>query len=156
MFACLLLFSIEIVQVHPQLSEEEKMKVCCSINFDKLSSESCKHLTQNLKFPSRTAIQALIFQNSKLKSLLQNTTTNKLKKSSSHSADNEQHVILHANRLDLSMENEKLKSHLQGMQCRVVELEKVCRKMQTQLTQVKKTKLSSSSSAGRSLPRLCS
>ncbi|KAH7675741.1 NPH3 domain-containing protein [Dioscorea alata] len=144
------------LQVHPQLSEEEKVKICCCINFEKLSSESCKHLTQSLNFPSRTAIQALIFQNSKLKSLLQNTTNNNLKKFSRHSADNEQHVNLHANRLNLSMENEKLKSHLQGMQCRVMELEKVCRKMQTQLTQVKKTKLSSSSTAGRSLPRLCS
>ncbi|KAJ0966066.1 hypothetical protein J5N97_027204 [Dioscorea zingiberensis] len=140
------------LQVHPQLSEEEKIKVSSAINFDKLSSESCKLLTQNSKFPSRTAIQALIFQHSKLKSLLQNTTN--LKKSSRQSADSEQ-IILHVNRPDLSMENEKLKSHLQGMQCRVMELEKVCRKMQTQLTQVKKTKLSSSN-AGRSLPRLCS
>ncbi|KAG5628241.1 hypothetical protein H5410_013459 [Solanum commersonii] len=60
-----------------------------------------------------------------------------------------------ARKLDLSIENEKLKEHLQGMQWRVLELEKVCRKIQNQIVKILKSRVSSHNYA-RSLPRLCS
>ncbi|XP_010267841.1 PREDICTED: BTB/POZ domain-containing protein At3g22104-like isoform X2 [Nelumbo nucifera] len=153
------------LEVHAGLSEEERMKICCALNYEKLSSEACKHLAQNSKFPSRTAVQALISQHSKLKSLIQDTSYvkpisdspfsysekgTKLKK-----VEDGDQVVLYARKLDLSSENEKLRAHLQGMQWRVMELEKVCRKMQTQMAKIMKSRLSSSSNA-RSLPRLCS
>ncbi|KAJ0983432.1 hypothetical protein J5N97_011687 [Dioscorea zingiberensis] len=116
------------LEVHSGLAEEEKMKICCAINYAKLSSETCKHLARNSKFPSRTAMQALITQHSKLKSLLQDT--NYLSKLCNSPHKNKQmndgeQVILYAKRVDLSTENEKLKANLQGMQWRVIELEKV-------------------------------
>ncbi|OVA13173.1 BTB/POZ-like [Macleaya cordata] len=153
------------LEVHAGLSEEEKMKICCALNYEKLSSSACKHLAQNTKFPSRTTVQALISQQSKLNNLLQET--NHLNSRCSYTEkenggkrdkDKEQ-VVLYAKKLDFSTENEKLREHIQGMQWRVMELEKICRKMQTQLAKVIKSKVSSSSSSGngaRSLPRLCS
>ncbi|CAL9136443.1 unnamed protein product [Musa acuminata var. zebrina] len=134
------------LEVHTQLSGEEKMKMFCAINYEKLSSESCKHLASNRKFPSRTAIRALISQQSKLRSLLKEV--NQLKKHSgalpkanpskeNRFSDDEQ-IILYAKKVDLSTENEKLKSQLQGMQWKVMELERICRKMQAQMARATK------------------
>ncbi|KAG1368226.1 BTB/POZ domain-containing protein [Cocos nucifera] len=150
------------LEVHARLSEEEKTDVCCAINYGKLSLESCKHLAQNSNFPSRTAIQALISQQLKLKSLLQEANHlkscgiplkgNEYKK---NQCDDGEQIILYAKKLNLPMENEKLKAHLQGMQCRVMELEKICKKLRTQMAQSMKTGESSPGSS-ISLPRLCS
>ncbi|XP_016470350.1 BTB/POZ domain-containing protein At3g22104-like isoform X1 [Nicotiana tabacum] len=149
-------------EVHSGLCEEEKMKICSGLNYEKLSSEACNHLAQNKKFPSKSAGQALITQQVKLKSLLQETNQASPYVDSHCSfaeAENtgkeDQQIVLYAGKLDLSTENEKLKVHLQGMQCRVLELEKVCRKMQNQMAKMLKSRVSSHNNA-RSLPRLCS
>ncbi|XP_058220229.1 BTB/POZ domain-containing protein At3g22104-like isoform X2 [Rhododendron vialii] len=155
------------LEVHDWLSEEEKLNLCCGLNYEKLSLQACDQLAQNPKFPSKSAVQALISQHSKPKCLLHETNqpkpfidspcssvdidTNR-KKDEAH-----QQIVPYAGNLDISSENEKLKAHLQGMQRRVVELEKVCKKMQTQMTKIMKSRLSSQSSASaRSLPKLCS
>ncbi|KAH7662245.1 NPH3 domain-containing protein [Dioscorea alata] len=149
------------LQVHSGLAQEEKMKICCAINYEKLSSESCKHLAGNSKFPSRTAMQALITQHSKLKNLLQDTNCLRKFRNSTHKeqqmndTENEQ-VILYAKRVDISMEDEKLKAHLEGMQWKAMELEKICRKIQNQMTRIMKIKLCSPNGGLRSLPKLCS
>ncbi|XP_020085912.1 BTB/POZ domain-containing protein At3g22104-like isoform X1 [Ananas comosus] len=147
------------LEVHSQLSDEEKMKICCCINYEKLSSECCKHLAKNAKFPSRITIQALVSQHSKLRSLLQDTnnikSTQKSPLKGKQCEDGEQ-IILYAKKLDLSIENEKLKAHLQGMHWRVMELEKVCKKMQTQMTSIMKSRKHPATGGSRSLPRLCS
>lgn len=146
------------LQIHTRLSEEEKMNICCAINFEKLSSESCKHLANNTKFPSRTAIQALVSQQSKLKRLFQDGGRYK---SGAHGfprgnkCDDGENIVLYAKKVDISVENEKLKSHLRGMQWKVIELEKVCRKMQSQMEKMNTTKISATKGS-RSLPRLCS
>lgn len=67
---------------------------------------------------------------------------------------NEQ-VVLYAGNFDIQPDNEKMKEHLQGMQWRVMELEKVCKKMQTQMAKMTKSK-ASGYSYGKSLPKLCS
>lgn len=43
-------------QVHVELCEDEKIKICSSLNYSKLSTETLKHLTQNPKFPCRRAL----------------------------------------------------------------------------------------------------
>lgn len=63
--------------------------------------------------------------------------------------------MLYAGKLDVMTENENIRAHLQGMQCRVTELEKVCEKMQTQVAKMMKSKSSNNINA-KSLPRLCS
>lgn len=148
------------LEVHTDLSEEETFKICSALNYEKLSPEACVHLAKNKKFPSRSTVQALLSQQMKLKSLLYDgnypnssssfpssytETGTKGKKDES----NEQ-IVLYAGKLDVMTENEKLRTHLQGMQCRVTELEKVCHKMQTQMAKMTKTK------SPKSLPKLCS
>ncbi|XP_061360073.1 BTB/POZ domain-containing protein At3g22104 [Gastrolobium bilobum] len=145
------------LEVHAQLSQEERVKICCGLNYDKLSPQACLHLSQNSKFPSKSAVHALISQQSKLKDLLHDTPNCGLsgvaqrgKKDKTSEQD-----VLYASNFDLSADNEKLRAHLQGMQCRVMELEKFCRKMQTQMTKITKSKASGHSYT-RSLPKLCS
>lgn len=152
-------------QVHAGLSEEVKMNICCTLNYDKLSSETCMHLAQNTKFPSKTVVQALVSQQSKLKSLLQETnhsrnfTDSPCSTSSNGSRgakdDCQEQIVLYAGKLDLSADNEKLRTHLKGMQWRVMELEKACRKMQTQMAKMMKSKTTSHTNS-ISLPKLCS
>ncbi|KAL3820993.1 hypothetical protein ACJIZ3_006898 [Penstemon smallii] len=156
------------LEVHSGLSEEEKMKACCGLNYEKLSSEAFNHLRENANFPSKSAVLAVISQQRKLKGLLQDTTEladftdspfnsfETVLQKGRKDEDSEQQIVLYAKKLSLSDENEKLKAHLQGMQWRVVELEKVCRKMQTQMTKMIKSRLSNQRNAKSSVPRLCS
>ncbi|KAI4334065.1 hypothetical protein L6164_018802 [Bauhinia variegata] len=153
------------LEVHSGLSEEERLKICCGINYKKLSAEARLHLSHNKKFPSKSAVEALIFKQSKLKDILHVTpsTTSSTGSPCSSSDAREggrkdktsEQVVLYAGNFDTSADNEKLRAHLQGMQWRVIELEKVCRKMQTQMTKMAKSKASGCSYA-RSLPKLCS
>lgn len=147
------------------MSEDEKLSVCSGLNYEKLSSDACNHLTKNKKFPSKIAVQAMISQKSKLKSLLQETNgPNSFIESPSRFVETKwngqkdescQQIVLYAGKLDISTENERLRAHLQGMQWRVFELEKICRKMQIQMAKMMRSRLSSQSNA-KSLPRLCS
>ncbi|KAK1388980.1 BTB/POZ domain-containing protein [Heracleum sosnowskyi] len=152
------------LEAHAGLSVEEKKRLCYALNYEKLSSETCKHLAHNSKFPSRSAIEALASQQNKLKNLLEDTNQPKpFIDSPCSSVDTEikdkkedscEQIVLYAGRLDISNENEKVRANLQGMQCRVVELEKICKKMQNQMSKMLKSRVSRQSNA-RSLPRLC-
>ncbi|KAF3320892.1 BTB/POZ domain-containing protein [Carex littledalei] len=141
-------------QVHTRLTEEEKTKICSVIIYEKLTSEFCKQLTKNPKFPPRTAIRALASQHSMLRSLLHESNAQPLK-SISRNYDDDQ-VILYAKRVDLTMENENLKAVLEGMHWRVMELEKICGKLKGQMTNMKSSRKHSSIVCRSSLPRLCS
>ncbi|KAK1393246.1 BTB/POZ domain-containing protein [Heracleum sosnowskyi] len=151
------------LESHAKLSKEEKKRICYVLNYEKLSSECCKHLAQNSNFPSSSSFQALASQKNKLKSLLEDSNQTKPPIDSPYSSVETkikgkrkeacEEIVLYAGRLDT--ENEKLKANLQGMQCRVLELEKVCKKMRNQIAKMLKSKLSGQSNA-RSLPRLCS
>uniref|UniRef100_A0A2P2JAQ7 NPH3 domain-containing protein n=2 Tax=Rhizophora mucronata TaxID=61149 RepID=A0A2P2JAQ7_RHIMU len=153
------------LEVHSGLSEDEKMKICCALNYEKLSTEACIHLSKNKKFPSKSAFQALSSQQNKLKSLLQSTDNAKWYGDSAsyfgeigcegNKNEPSEQIVLYSGKIDQSTDDNKLRAHLQGMQWRVMELEKVCRKMQTQMTKIMRARASSHSSA-RSLPKLCS
>ncbi|XP_047161749.1 BTB/POZ domain-containing protein At3g22104 [Vigna umbellata] len=153
------------LEVHAQLSQEERVKICCVLNYEKLSPQACLHLSQNKKFPSKSAVQALISQQSKLKNLLHVTPSTSSYNDSPCSSNGaaqkvkkdktSEQVVLYAGNFDLATDNEKLKAHLQGMQWRVMELEKFCRKMQVQMAKITKSKASGNSYA-KSLPKLCS
>ncbi|KAK1260261.1 BTB/POZ domain-containing protein [Acorus gramineus] len=142
-------------EVHSGLSEEEKTKICSALNYEKLSSDACKHLAQNAKFPPKTVNQAIFSQQTKLKNLLKDTDifsslSRKVGVKGQEENEGDQ-IVLYAKKLDLSKENEELKANLQQMQWRVIELEKICKKMHTQMTKMKKK-----SCPSRSLPKLCS
>ncbi|GFZ12952.1 phototropic-responsive NPH3 family protein [Actinidia rufa] len=144
------------LEVHDGLSEEEKVNLCCGLNNEKLSSEACKHLAQNNKFPPKSAVQALTSQHNKLKNLLRATNQTKPFIDSSPGfvdIDAEkkgeacEQIVVYAGKIDRLTENEKLRVHLQGMQWRVMELEKLCGKMQTQMAKIMKSRFSKYSSA---------
>ncbi|XP_075668971.1 BTB/POZ domain-containing protein At3g22104 isoform X2 [Castanea sativa] len=153
------------LEVHAGLPDEDKLKICCALNYEKLSAEICVHLSQNTKFPSKATVQGVVSQQYKLKSLLQgkkisqqdsdlSCTSIEIRSKGKKDETSEQ-VVLYAGKLDVISDNERLKAHLQGMQWRVMELEKVCRKMQTQMAKIMKSRVSSQGHS-RSLPRLCS
>ncbi|XP_071701085.1 BTB/POZ domain-containing protein At3g22104-like [Rutidosis leptorrhynchoides] len=151
------------LRVHNGLSDEEKTSMCSSLDYNKLSTESINHLTQNDKFPPKFAALALKDQQLKLESLFRGMDLQKRRESMTKDERHEQ-VVLYAEKtvpggskvdVDIVNENEKMRAHLEGMQWRVNELEKVCRKMQTQMTKILKSKLSRQTSA-KSLPRFCS
>ncbi|XP_063947016.1 BTB/POZ domain-containing protein At3g22104 isoform X2 [Daucus carota subsp. sativus] len=153
------------LESHAELSIEEKKRICCMLNYEKLSAECCKHLAHNSNFPSSASVEALASHQKKFKSLLEDTNQPKPSIDSPYSSvatenkgkteESCEQIVLYAGRLDISDENEKLRANLQGMQCRVLELEKVCKKMQNQMAKMLKSRLSGQSNA-RSLPRLCS
>ncbi|KAK9677954.1 hypothetical protein RND81_11G178100 [Saponaria officinalis] len=146
------------LEVHTDLSEEETFKICSALNYEKLSQEACVHLSKNSKFPSRSAVQALLSQQSKLKSLLQDASYPQSCSSSPEFGKNDSpsdQIVLYAGKMNVTSENENLRKHIQGMQWRVTELEKACQKMQVQISKITKSKPSSNSSP-RSLPKLCS
>lgn len=153
------------LEVHSGLSKEYKMKICCGINYEKLSSEVTNHITQNTKIPPKLAAEALISRQCKLTSLLEDTgqpkpvmdsTCSFVERECTTRKKNEtcEQIVLYARKLNLSDENEKLKAHFQGMQWRVLELEKVCKKMQIQMKKMMKSRLPKNTTP-KSMPRLC-
>lgn len=149
------------VQVHSRTREEEKMRVCSALNYEKLSAEALKHFALNSKFPSRAAVKSFIKQQSKLKSLLQNThrvvgfsSSLDAKEYMGETADAEE-IHHYVNKKNFSAETENFEAHYHRMQWRVMELEKICRIMQTDMGNITKRRLSSLGNA-RYLPRLCS
>nr|CAB3458235.1 unnamed protein product [Digitaria exilis] len=164
-------------QLHGRLTEEEKMKICRGLSYEKLSPECCKHLARNAGFPTRAAVQALASQHTVLKSLVLRDpaqlkpvtpspppSTGKRREACYDDgggggggvvgSENDGQVILYAGRLDLSLENQNLRSLLDGMHWRVMELEKVCSRMKTQMTKMKARR--GGGRTARSLPRMCS
>ncbi|KAM2268191.1 hypothetical protein ACFX1S_046347 [Malus domestica] len=109
----------------------------------------CVELWETL---SRDLLQALVYQQSKLKRLLHTTNNPKSYTDSPYSAvteaesrglrkdDANVQLVLFARKIDLLDDNEKLRAHMQGMQCRVMELEKLCKKMQSQMAKFSKSK----------------
>lgn len=147
------------MQVHAGLLEEEKIRICCALRYEKLSHTASVHLRQNAKFPPRSAVQALLSQQLKLKTLIKSNQSKASKDGEfsftgkSKKDEASEQTSRPPGKLDLSGDNEKLKAHLQGMQWRVMELEKVCEKMQSQMTKMMKSR---GPNHARSLPRLCS
>ncbi|XP_057986363.1 BTB/POZ domain-containing protein At3g22104-like [Hevea brasiliensis] len=151
------------LEVHTRLCEEEKMRLCCALNYEKLSAETLQHLAQNSKFPSRRSLQVFISQQSKHSSSISNhmysfkrldefrfCSASKPNESDREGTNEQVRPCARKHR-----ETRNLKKHLQQMQCRVAELEKVCKAMQSQMPNVTKKRLCNSGKV-RSLPKLCS
>ncbi|XP_010524477.1 PREDICTED: BTB/POZ domain-containing protein At3g22104-like isoform X2 [Tarenaya hassleriana] len=127
------------LEAHIGLTESEKLKIIRRLSYEKLSSESRAHISHNRKFP---AAERVISQKLKLKTSTDDSPGEALN--------------LRLEKMEISGENEKLKEHLQGIQWRVMELERACRKMQNQMEIMKKISKSTRRGNTRSLPKLCS
>lgn len=153
--------------MHTGISEEEKEKICCALNHEKLSYEVCIQISKNPKFPSKSTPQSPESRQPEAESLLQNINYSKslinwphnlteaINTSKKEDKSSEQIVLYHG-KFDLPIDNERFKVQLEGMQWRVLELEKLCRKMQTQMRKILKSRVASSHCQVKSLPKLCS
>ncbi|KAJ4887102.1 BTB/POZ domain-containing protein [Raphanus sativus] len=113
------------LEAHAGLTNGEKLRLIRTISYEKLSAESRAHVSRNTKFQ---AIQT---------------------------ADLKQHkqLILRVEKVETSGDDEKLKEQIEGIQWRVMKLERACLKMQNQMEAIKKR---TSRGSNRSLPKLCS
>lgn len=147
------------MQVHPGLTEEERGRLCCSINYEKLSPAASSHLAENAHFPPEHAALALVMQRSKLKSLLRYAEPSGAVALEGGRVEGCDQVVLYARQLNASGEqDEKVSPRLQRMQTRVLEVEKVenvCMKMHPQIVKIRKSRMLRLI-YGRSLPLLCS
>uniref|UniRef100_A0A1J3E8C6 BTB/POZ domain-containing protein n=1 Tax=Noccaea caerulescens TaxID=107243 RepID=A0A1J3E8C6_NOCCA len=131
------------LQAHTGLTNCEKLNLIRTLSYEKLSVESRAHISQNPKFQ---AIEALIPQETKMIRTFADQSPDEQK----------QQLILRVEKVEISGETEKLKEHIEGIQWRVMELERACLKMQNQMEVIKKRSKTSSKGSNRSLPKLCS
>ncbi|KAJ6935308.1 BTB/POZ domain-containing protein [Populus alba x Populus x berolinensis] len=150
------------LQVHVQLCEEVKMRLCSFVNHDKLSAEASKHLAQNSNFPPRSTLKSFITQKSKLNSLIHNhlshfkvSSQSKFHSNAMEEQEGFDQILNYARKHGHSKEIDNLETRLQGMQKKVTELEKVCTMMHSEMSSVTKSRLHGPGKA-RSLPKLCS
>ncbi|KAI4341048.1 hypothetical protein MLD38_025821 [Melastoma candidum] len=146
------------MEVHAGLSEEDKEKLNSALNYGKLSAEAYKDISLNPKFQTRQITRARNSPQAKFKTLLPLACSpcllNQINSNRKNSkGDPQKHIMLYNSGVDLHSDNEKLRAQLRGMQSRVTEMEKVCRKMQNQMARMLKSRVGSHN---RSLPRLCS
>ncbi|KAG8494427.1 hypothetical protein CXB51_011895 [Gossypium anomalum] len=92
------------LQVHGELCEAEKMRICSALNYAKLSIDVLRHLARNSKFSSRIAIQGFINQQSKLEngsiSIEESIKEN----------ENSDQVLVYAKRVDVPGKVEQLEN----------------------------------------------
>ncbi|KAK8501897.1 hypothetical protein V6N13_023322 [Hibiscus sabdariffa] len=150
------------LEVHGGLCEAKKMRICSALNYVKLSTDALRRLARNSKFPSRIAIQVFINQQSKLENLFEgkkhldtDTFTGSIfaEESINEKASFNQILVYEKRSPSIA---EQIDVKLQGMQCRVTELQKYCGIMQTQMGNLPRTRLPSLGNNARFLPKLCS
>lgn len=146
------------MQSHPTLSFKERSELCRCLNYKKLTLEASKDLAKNPKIPPNVAIEALISQHSKLPTKDEfpyQYHQSDPKRKIGPSTKNSQIVLYNGSGTSaiddaekFSQENENMRMNLQRMQCRVMELEEVCREMKGHMHKLVRH--------NRNLPRLCS
>ncbi|KAL5721506.1 hypothetical protein ACHQM5_005156 [Ranunculus cassubicifolius] len=145
------------LESHPTLSFDERSTLCRCLNYEKLTLEACKDLAKNPRIPPRIAVQALVCQQSKghVHSLESSSECSSpslftLQLPSSPGAVDTDKLS------EYSEDKEEMKMNLEKMQYRVIELEKVCMTMKSQMSKmVKSNKVSNMNSHNRAMPRLC-
>ncbi|XP_012092392.2 BTB/POZ domain-containing protein At3g22104 [Jatropha curcas] len=130
------------IEVHTQLKEEDKVKLYSALNQTKLSAEASQAQTYKV----------YITQQSKHSSSIIKLFNGKLKKNGREEAEQ---VLSFTIKQEHSRETGNLETHLQQMQLRVAELEKVCPMMESHMPNVAEQRLCKSGKV-RSLPKLCS
>ncbi|KAF3609566.1 hypothetical protein DY000_02049313 [Brassica cretica] len=119
------------LEAHAGLTNGERLNLIRALSYEKLSVQSRAHMSRNTKFQEIETLDDEQQQERK-------------------------QLVLRVEKVETSGENEKLKEHIEGIQWRVMELERACLKMQTQMEVIKKRTKSTSRGSNRSLPKLCS
>ncbi|EOA30384.1 hypothetical protein CARUB_v10013511mg [Capsella rubella] len=119
------------LEAHTGLTNGEKLSVIRTLSYEKLSGESRTKISRNPKFQV-------------------------IETPDEQQQQQQKQLILQMDKVEISGENEKLKDHIEGIQWRVMELERACLKMQNQMEVIKRRSKNSSKGNSRSLPKLCS
>ncbi|KAI4369110.1 hypothetical protein MLD38_017595 [Melastoma candidum] len=158
------------LESHPSLSFEERSRLFQCLNYEKLSLEACKELAKNPKVPPLIAIQALMAQQSHVPAppLDVPPTPRKGRKFIVATKDSQRKAAPRADTPSVAVydriidtegieeENQEMRTNLERMQWRVIELEKVCKEMKGQMSRMVPNPASGGPGAGgRALPRLC-
>ncbi|XP_068659353.1 BTB/POZ domain-containing protein At3g44820 isoform X2 [Aristolochia californica] len=115
-------------KAHPWLSENEKEKLCNTINCQKLSIEACVHASQNDRLPLRFILQVLFFEQLHLKTTISNylpILDGESAPAAAVSSTNEitSQVLQRGGWVTVVRENQVLRVDLERMKSRVRELE---------------------------------
>lgn len=62
---------ILIEQVHPNIKEAERYRMCKAIDCQRLTPDACSHAAQNERLPVQMAVQVLYFEQLRLRSAIQ-------------------------------------------------------------------------------------
>ncbi|CAH2053050.1 unnamed protein product [Thlaspi arvense] len=119
------------LESHAGLTNGEKLSLIRTLSYEKLSIESRAHISRNRKFQG-------------------------IETPDEQQQQQQKQLILRVEKVEISGDNEKLKEHIEGIQWRVMELERACLKMQNQMEVIKKRSKNTSRGSNRSLPKLCS
>lgn len=118
-------------QVHPNIKESERYRLCKTINCQKLSQEACSHAAQNERLPVQTAVQVLYFEQIRLRNAM-NGGHNQFYSSSmngqfpqrSGSGAGSGCISPRDNYASVRRENRELKLEVARMRMRLTDLEK--------------------------------
>lgn len=117
------------MQSHSTITFEERSRLCRCLNYSKLSFEASKDLAKNPRIPPRVAMQALISQQSKIPTSDVVTESPRM---------NASQIVLYneKNRNSFSQEKQDVALNLEKMQWRVIELEKLRKEMNGQVSKL--------------------
>ncbi|XP_022146315.1 BTB/POZ domain-containing protein At3g19850-like isoform X2 [Momordica charantia] len=143
------------LESHLNLSMEERSTLCRCLNHEKLSLETCRALAKNPRVPPRIAVEAL-----KCQARGGGCSSEEEDDRSSGYYSECQRVLssssIESEGCSSGTGREDMKLNLQKMQWRVVELEKVCREMRSNMSSlVRQSVITSPPVYHRALPRLC-
>ncbi|XP_074273570.1 BTB/POZ domain-containing protein At3g19850 [Silene latifolia] len=133
------------LESHPNLSFEERSRLCRCLNYEKLSLEACKDLAKNPRIPPRVAVQALASQRQvNYESPTKADQLDYYYHQSPTKNTSESQMVLYGNEESIQDEDDDslsevsqdVKVNIQRMQCRVLELEKLCKEMKGQMSKL--------------------
>ncbi|KAK1326828.1 BTB/POZ domain-containing protein [Acorus calamus] len=148
------------LESHPNMSSDERTRLCRCLNYEKLTLEACKDLAKNPRIPPRVAMQALVSQQSRLQGRRaiisrhhhhhhHNPKTPSSRASTTPGRAHSAVAEIKAEEASspprhAEMDEEEMRLNFQRMQWRVVELEKVCEDMKGRMSKMAKNKGSKS------------
>lgn len=114
-----------VVQVHPNISEVEKKKICSLINCQKLSQEACAHVAQNKRLPVHIVARVLHQEQQTLRQVLCDSDSPAAADAIASELPSPPTLSSYNNELSkLNRENQDLKLELLKVKMKFKELEK--------------------------------
>ncbi|KAH7301758.1 hypothetical protein KP509_23G041000 [Ceratopteris richardii] len=121
------------LQAHPKIPNEDVMRICGVIDFEKLSFEACKHVMENPRIPACFSFQVIAAQQEKLRLALGSSGHDPSKRQSFE--DGFSIPAIAAEYACVVKQNEELRCDLRNMQSKIDELERLCKGLRSQMSQ---------------------